>query len=173
MENVKKKSSKIFRIILVLAILIFNVGCDQLSKSFVRKTLTYNQHVAYLQNHFTIIKVENTGAFLSLGNSLPGFLKIIILMILPSLVLLIGLYLILIKSNVSGLYLVAISFILGGGIGNIFDRIVHGSVTDFLHIDFIIFQTGIFNLADLSIMAGFFIILTDIILQKSKIKVEN
>jgi signal peptidase II len=50
-------------------------------------------------------------------------------------------------------------FVIGGGIGNVFDRIVYGSVTDFLHINFGFFQTGIFNLADLSIMTGVFIIL--------------
>jgi signal peptidase II len=51
-------------------------------------------------------------------------------------------------------FIIGISFIIGGGIGNIFDRIVHGSVTDFLHIDMGIFKTGIFNLADVSIMFG-------------------
>ena len=55
--------------------------------------------------------------------------------------------------------LVGISFVLGGGIGNMYDRIIHGSVTDFLHIDFVIFQTGIFNMADVSIMTGMFLIL--------------
>ncbi len=45
-------------------------------------------------------------------------------------------------------------FLIGGGIGNIYDRIVYGSVTDFLHMDFVLFRTGIFNLADVSIMVG-------------------
>jgi signal peptidase II len=50
-------------------------------------------------------------------------------------------------------------FLIGGGIGNIYDRIKFGSVTDFLHIDFILFRTGIFNLADVSIMIGIGILL--------------
>jgi len=62
--------------------------------------------------------------------------------------------------------LVGISFVLGGGIGNMYDRIVHGSVTDFMHIDFIIFQTGIFNMADVSIMMGMFLILIRSFLNK-------
>ena len=49
---------------------------------------------------------------------------------------------------------VALGFAIGGGIGNIYDRVVHGSVTDFLHIDLVIFQTGIFNMADVSLMVG-------------------
>jgi signal peptidase II len=39
---------------------------------------------------------------------------------------------------------------------------VNGSVTDFLHIDFVIFQTGVFNLADVSIMIGAFVIVLDV-----------
>jgi len=54
--------------------------------------------------------------------------------------------------------LIGFCFVIGGGIGNLFDRIVHGSVTDFLHVDFGFFQTGIFNMADLSIMMGIFIV---------------
>jgi signal peptidase II len=53
----------------------------------------------------------------------------------------------------------ALSFAIGGGIGNIYDRLVHGSVTDFMHINFGLFQTGIFNMADVSIMVGMFIFL--------------
>ena len=50
---------------------------------------------------------------------------------------------------------------VGGGIGNIYDRLIHGSVTDFLHLDFGLFQTEIFNMADVSIMVGMLTILVD------------
>jgi signal peptidase II len=50
-------------------------------------------------------------------------------------------------------------FVIGGGTGNLYDRIIHGSVTDFLHLDLRLFQTGIFNMADVSIMTGMFIII--------------
>ena len=50
--------------------------------------------------------------------------------------------------------------IIGGGIGNIFDRIVYGSVTDFLYLNFGgIMKTGIFNIADLSVTTGMILIL--------------
>jgi len=52
----------------------------------------------------------------------------------------------------------------------LYDRVMHGSVTDFMHIDFIIFQTGIFNVADMSIMAGMFIIIIDSFLKSRKEK---
>ncbi|MGB3075106.1 MAG: signal peptidase II [Chitinophagales bacterium] len=45
-------------------------------------------------------------------------------------------------------------FVIGGGIGNLIDRMLYGSVTDFLFIHSGMFRTGIFNMADTSIMLG-------------------
>ncbi len=53
-------------------------------------------------------------------------------------------------------FAIPFAFIIGGGIGNLYDRILYGSVTDFLHMDFQLFRTGIFNMADVSIMIGVF-----------------
>jgi len=55
--------------------------------------------------------------------------------------------------------IIGFSLIIGGGIGNIFDRIVYGSVTDFLYLNFEFFKTGIFNIADLSVTIGMILIL--------------
>ena len=55
--------------------------------------------------------------------------------------------------------IIGFSLIIGGGIGNIFDRIVYGSVTDFLYLNFGFFKTGIFNIADLSVTTGMILIL--------------
>lgn len=62
------------------------------------------------------------------------------------------------KYNLKSSTVLGVCFVLGGGIGNVYDRLVHGSVTDFLFIDFGIFHTGIFNMADVSIMIGTFLI---------------
>ena len=51
--------------------------------------------------------------------------------------------------------LIGFCCIVGGGIANVYDRIVYGSVTDFFHIDLGgVFRTGIFNFADMSVMLG-------------------
>jgi signal peptidase II len=70
------------------------------------------------------------------------------------------------RTTLSNLTLLGFSFVIGGGIGNIYDRLVYGTVTDFLHIDFGIFQTGIFNLADVSILTGVFIVLANSIIKR-------
>jgi signal peptidase II len=152
--------AKVFvRTILILVILSINIGCDQVSKSIVRHKMSNDTYIGFLDNHISLMKVENSGAFLSLGDSLSGPLKFILLNLLPLIAVTSGLIFILIKTNLNRITLFAVILIVGGGIGNLYDRIVHGSVTDFMHINFVIFQTGIFNVADLSIMAGMFILL--------------
>jgi signal peptidase II len=98
----------------------------------------------------TLTKIENTGAFLSLGQSMPKILRTIFLTILPLIILGLTFIYLLTKKNLSSFKVVGLCFVIGGGVGNLFDRVVYGSVTDFLHIDFGIFQTGIFNMADVS-----------------------
>ncbi|RZK17812.1 MAG: signal peptidase II, partial [Flavobacterium sp.] len=68
-------------------------------------------------NNITLTKVENTGAFLSVGSVLPEFLKFILLILLPAIVLLTGLSFILSKAKLSKLTIVGAAFVIGGGMG--------------------------------------------------------
>ncbi|MCF0063464.1 signal peptidase II [Dyadobacter chenwenxiniae] len=151
------KSDRLIRNIAIVIILIFNIGCDQISKNVIRKNVGFYQTISVIEDVVTITYVENTGAFLSLGSSLPHTLKVVLLSIIPLIALCFGIAYILLKKNLTLLSALALSFAIGGGIGNIYDRLVHGSVTDFLHINFGFFQTGIFNMADVSIMTGMLI----------------
>jgi signal peptidase II len=152
--NFAMSSKSILKTIGISLILLINIGCDQISKDLVRRKISYNQTFGFIDNHLTLTKVENTGAFLSVGSSLPDFVKFILLSGIPLLVLAFGIVYLFTRKHLSFLSRLALSFAIGGGIGNIHDRIMYGSVTDFLHIDFGIFQTGIFNMADVSIMVG-------------------
>jgi signal peptidase II len=145
---------KIVRTLLILVVLVSNIGCDQISKSIVRQKIGFNEHIGFLNNYVTMTRVENTGAMLSAGSSLSQPLKLVLLILLPIVILAILLIYVLAKKNLSNVLVLAICFIVGGGVGNIYDRFTYGSVTDFLHINFGIFQTGVFNLADVSIMTG-------------------
>jgi signal peptidase II len=153
--------TRFLRTFLIFVILIVNFSCDRISKIVVREHIEDHQAIAFLNDHVTLMKVENTGAFLSLGNSLPDGMRFIFLSIIPLLVLGYGLFFLITHRSISRTTLIGICFVLGGGLGNVFDRIVYGSVTDFLHINFVIFQTGVFNLADVSIMMGMILIVFD------------
>ncbi|HVM90003.1 MAG TPA: signal peptidase II [Puia sp.] len=152
-------SKKIIRIFIILLIVVSNVGCDQFSKKIVRNRLTENDEIEMLYHHLTVMRVENSGAFLSFGDSLSRSVKNVLLSALPVIALAFAFIYVFRKENMHAVSLIAICCIIGGGIGNIFDRIAYGSVTDFLYLHFGIFHTGVFNMADLSITTGAFVIL--------------
>lgn len=143
----------------LLLLLTLNFGCDQISKKIVRTEISDYEHISIIKDRFTLTKVENSGAFLSLGDNMPYIFRLIILTGLPLLFLGYGLYFLFAKRNLPMSMQIALCFLIGGGIGNLYDRIVHGSVTDFMHMDFYLFQTGVFNFADISIMIGVGILL--------------
>ncbi len=151
--------SKWIRNSLILAVILMNIGCDQVSKKIVRDRLAENETIQFLGDHLTITKVENKGAFLSWGDQLSGITRNLLLSILPILFIGFGIYYIFSKNTFTKAGLIGACFIIGGGIGNILDRVLMGSVTDFLFVRIGFFHTGVFNFADLSIMTGAVIVL--------------
>jgi signal peptidase II len=150
----KMKTERTVTNIVFLLIVLVNVGCDQISKQIVREQVHEYESISLIKDHVTLTKVENTGAFLSVGSALPDFMKFLLLSVIPLLALSYGIVYLVTRKNLTKISALALSCAIGGGIGNIYDRIIHGSVTDFLHIDFGLYQTGIFNMADVSIMIG-------------------
>ena len=146
---------------LLITILVFlSIALDQISKIWVRNNFENYSEKSIIGDVFTLIKVENTGAFLGMGSELSEIPRVLLLIILPVIVLIsITLYTY-IDKTLDKLSIIGFSLIIGGGIANIFDRIVFGSVTDFLYINVGgIFKTGIFNIADLSVTTGMILIL--------------
>ena len=148
------------RNLFITTIVFLSIALDQISKIWVR-----NNFESYIENSiigdvFTLIKVENTGAFLGMGSELSETLRILLLIVLPIIVLISITIYTYIDKTLDKISIIGFSLIIGGGIGNIFDRIVYGSVTDFLYLDFGgMFKTGIFNIADLSVTTGMILIL--------------
>ncbi len=153
-----------------MLLLLANVGCDQLTKEIAREQLDYHRQTEVFGSFLSLIKIENTGAFLSLGHDWPEWIRITLLTFLPIFFLAAGLYILLTNRNMSLLMASGLGFMLGGGIGNMIDRLMYGSVTDFLHMDLGLFRTGIFNLADVSIMVGVGIMILDQFVVKNQIK---
>ncbi len=147
--------NKLARNIIILLIVIANIGCDQISKKVVRESVEPGDRIEIINQNFLLMNVENDGAFLSLGSNFSPVLKKILLLGLP-MIMLIGVLLYLFtQTKLPKTALIGWSFVIGGGIGNMYDRIKFGSVTDFLFIDLGgIFRTGVFNMADVSIMVG-------------------
>jgi signal peptidase II len=144
--------------IAILVLVFLNIGCDQLSKNMVRNSVEPNAYIQVVKDNFILTNVENTGAMLGFGQSFPPFLKIILLQVLPVLVLIGLLINVLRKTHLNRWLIIAFAFVIGGGIGNLIDRIAHGKVTDFFILKLGIFKTGIFNMADVSVSIGIVLI---------------
>lgn len=149
-----------FKRIIILALVLLNIGCDQISKSVVRKNIEARETIELVGKNFILTKVENNGAMLGLGSELSPTMKIIFLQALPVVVLLVLLFRILRSSDMNKWLVFAFACVIGGGIGNLIDRIAYGEVTDFFHIDLGGYlKTGIFNMADVSVTFGVLMIL--------------
>jgi signal peptidase II len=160
-------AKNIIRIILILLVITANIGCDQFSKKFVKRSVLPYETIRVLNDHLTVTRVENSGAFLSAGDSMSKTSKQIFLTFIPIIAMVLGLVYLFLKP-VSGNMLIGLCFVIGGGVGNLFDRIMYGSVTDFLFVKVGIFETGIFNLADVSIMTGMLFIFFQFFTRKDR-----
>lgn len=143
-----------------LFIVVSGIAVDQLTKLWAVSELKYGPQYTFLWDCVRILYAENRGAFLGLGNGLDPTLRFWIFTALVGAFLLgLLLYLILSKS-LDGPSLVAFSLIFSGGFSNFIDRALNeGAVVDFLNVGIGSLRTGIFNLADVYIMVGAFIII--------------
>ena len=148
------------RLILIILVMLTTAGCDQGTKSLAGSYLPRNEMASYFYDSIRIGYVENTGAFLGLGDALPENLRfwlftVIVAGILTCLFLYVILTPVLKVRSVIG-----ISLILGGGFSNLYDRVVNtGAVVDFLNVGIGAVRTGIFNVADMGIMLGVTLVL--------------
>jgi len=145
--------NKIQTKIYFLSLSIFIVLIDQ----FTKYLMFYNKK-SFINKDFLLFKldfVKNYGAAFNIFNGSRIFLSLI--SIIFSILLI---YLILRKNNLNLVDLLSYSFILGGTIGNGFDRILKGYVIDFINLNIINFP--VFNIADISINIGFVFLLFNI-----------
>jgi len=71
----------------------------------------------------------------------------------------------------SKLFILGLCLIVGGGFGNIIDRILYGSVTDFLHLTLCISNWHI-EYADISVTAGFFMLICELYINRLRLNPE-
>jgi len=148
MKNIK-------RIFLILLILFSCVGCDQATKTIARDTLPKSDVISFLNDTIRLQYIENQGAFLSLGATIPVEIRSIVLIFLVGLFLLSMVFYLFVQSKLNRNQIISLSFVAGGGIGNLIDRIFNqGRVVDFLNLGVGHLRTGIFNIADVAITLG-------------------
>jgi len=134
--------------VLALALLLLTIGCDRITKQAARINLMGAPTQSY-QLEYT----ENNGAFLSLGSRLPEWARTMLLRVGVGLALAALVFMVL-KHRWSGAALAGASLTVAGGVSNLLDRILRGSVVDFMSVGIGPIRTGIFNVADVAIVVG-------------------
>lgn len=147
------------KFVLPLVIMVLVILTDRMTKVWAVETLKGYPSQSYLGDSFRIIYAENEGAFLSLGSDLPENVRFWVLAVIPILALGYFGFTLFFNNEVGPWQRIAFAFIIAGGGSNIIDRILEGKVVDFLNIGIGDFRSGIFNIADMAIMAGLFLIL--------------
>jgi len=142
------------RFALILVTLFACVGCDQQTKSLATMHLRGNEPRSFFADTVRLDYTENTGSFLGLGASLPVEWRTAIFSVGCTLGITALLIYALVMPRSTALQVLALALICAGGIGNLLDRWMFGHVRDFLNVGVGPIRTGIFNVADATLMAG-------------------
>lgn len=134
---------------LVLALLV--LGADFATKRWIESELVYGQQVL-LTNFFNLVLTFNAGAAFSFLSDESGWQRWLFSGIAVCASVLI-IYL-LSKHTSEKLFCIALSLILGGALGNLWDRVTLGYVVDFLDFHYNGYHWPAFNIADSSIFIG-------------------
>ncbi len=154
------------RWILAATIVLAGVALDQATKWVAQEHLSperssVDANLSWakegpLKDVFRLQYARNPGAFLSLFASLPDTTRVWVLLGVNSVILVALLVFLGLKQDLTLGVVSALSLVLSGGVGNLIDRIFRDEheVVDFMNMGIGGLRTGIFNVADLAIVAG-------------------
>ena len=141
------------RCCLILAVVTATVGCDGVTKHMAAEHLAGRPVQSLLADTIRLGYAENRGGFLSLGAELPERARTTVFTVATG-VLLVLLAAFAWRSGWQRWRTVAIALFIAGGFSNWVDRLGDGRVVDFLNVGIGGIRTGIFNVADVAILAG-------------------
>ena len=166
-----QKNSRLISILICLGTALFVILFDQITKAIVVKNMELEQSVDVIKNVFRFTYITNEGsAFGMLADSRWVFMIFSTLGILAMIA-----YVCFFAKELSRISTVSLGMIIGGGIGNMIDRLFngevlgHGKVVDFL--DFCAFPElwkWIFNVADSFVCIGTALLLLGLVIEEIK-----
>ena len=133
---------------------------DQLTKWIISNKMLLGTSVPVLGKLVEFSYIHNNGSAFSMFQGKQLFLVIFTVILMIG----VGVYLIVYKKSISTTERVALYMILGGGIGNLIDRLMYGYVIDFININII----PVFNVADIAITCGCILFAVTVLFSKKK-----
>ncbi len=155
-----------------LVIILLVVVCDQLSKLWILQNFALYDSTVIIPGLFNLTFLRNTGAAFGIFAGHPSWWRQLFFIG----VAVIALVVILVFQRKLGrqniLYTISLAFIGGGAVGNLIDRVLYGSVVDFLDVYIGSHHWPAFNVADSAITVGVAIFLITQFLEDRQAKQE-
>ena len=145
----------------LLAILV--VLLDRWTKHLASVRIPLYTHIQVIPGFFRITHTENTGAAFSLFADSPWHWRTALLIGFSLAAMLVVLVLLWKQTRALTVTGIALSLILGGAFGNLWDRVARGRVVDFLLFYVKQYQWPVFNLADSAIVVGACLLIMEIV----------
>ena len=141
---------------------------DQITKAIVRSTLPLHSSVTVVPGFMDFTHVRNTGAAFGFLNAADfPFKTVVIAVVAAAALVAVGMY----AASLGHHQLVArigLALIIGGAGGNLLDRIVAGSVVDFVDVYWRTYHFWAFNVADSAITVGVAVMILDMLVVRSR-----
>jgi signal peptidase II len=144
-------------------IAVFVIALDQFTKWLVVKNMAVYEQIPIIGNFFQLTSHRNTGAAWGILQGQMIFFYIITVIVIIGIVFYMQKY-----GKESKLLAVSLSFILGGAIGNLIDRVFRKEVVDFLDFTIIKYDFPIFNIADSALVIGVILVLITTFIDEKK-----
>lgn len=138
------------------------VGLDRLTKNLIQAHLSLYDTIRIIPGLFNVVHTENPGiAFGMLANASGAWRDIVLIGFSAAVLIAISAVLLRPGTQRDAILRTALGFILGGAFGNLYDRIVSGTVTDFIEVHAGQHYFPAFNVADSAITVGACLLLLD------------
>jgi signal peptidase II len=148
------------RALLLCLLLAATAGCDRVTKHLAVTSLAGGDSYSYLGDTVRLDYHENKGGFLSAGATWrPGTRAVVFQF--ANAAFLMGVMVMARRFEWSRLAKAGLVMFVAGGLSNLIDRVALGGVIDFLNVGIGPVRTGIFNVADVAIMAGIALLVVD------------
>jgi signal peptidase II len=149
------------------------IALDRITKIWVTRRLEVGRAITVIPKVFRITHVMNDGAAFSLfaDSATPEHVRWVLIGF--SSVAVIAVLIVLVKmGRAITLTTVALALVLGGALGNLYDRIRFASVVDFLEVHIVHYHWPDFNVADSAIVVGACLLFLDALLPRKKAAAE-
>jgi len=157
-----KRAMRSYHFLIALLVII----ADHFTKWLVARNIALHDSITVIPGFFQLTHVQNRGAAFGLFDNSPNQWKIATLVLFSVVALVVVAVLLWRNGHALNATGVGLSLVLGGAIGNLWDRVAAHYVVDFLDFSLAGYHWPAFNIADSAIVVGALLLASEILLVK-------